>query len=168
MLFRLALVTVLVGVVAGCDLRPPPKGGPGSGGMVDPSTEGSAAGSAVPSMQVTPVGAPVGTTDGGIAVVPVVPAVTLDAAVPVVDAAPVVLPVSAECSAVCTKIAGVMIDQTTDPMQKAALEQDRLKLVRRMAEACTRDQWTDAQMKCFMSAKTPEALQACSAGLKAP
>ena len=58
MLFRLALVTVLVGVVAGCDLRPPPKGGPGSGGMVDPSTEGSAAGSAVPSMQVTPVGAP--------------------------------------------------------------------------------------------------------------
>jgi hypothetical protein len=76
--------------------------------------------------------------------------------------------VSPQCMEVGVRIADVMISTTTDPSQKAALEQDRAKLVRRTAETCSRDAWSDAARTCFLRATTQEQLQECGRNLRAP
>lgn len=71
-------------------------------------------------------------------------------------------PVSSDaCVAVGAHIAEIVIASITDEAVKAQQEQDRTRLVKRVAETCTRDKWPDAAHKCFLASKTPEALEAC-------
>jgi hypothetical protein len=65
------------------------------------------------------------------------------------------------CTDVAVHIAEVVIGSIKDPAQKAALEQDRTKLVRRAAETCTVTKWNDAAQKCFLAAKEAPALEEC-------
>jgi hypothetical protein len=76
--------------------------------------------------------------------------------------------VSAACVEVSAHIAEVLIADVKEPSQRAALEQDRTKIIRRSAEGCTRDAWSDASQKCFANAKTAAAIQVCASRLKAP
>jgi hypothetical protein len=67
-----------------------------------------------------------------------------------------------------THLADVMLSEAKDPAQKAALEQDKTKIVRRAAEACTRDAWKPSVLECFAKATTTEAMQICARDLAAP
>jgi hypothetical protein len=89
-----------------------------------------------------------------------------------VDAAPAAPPDAFETSAACNdvgvKVAASIIDNATDPAQKSQLGQERDRIVRRVAEACTRDNWTQPQRDCFLKAKTADEMQACGRDLAAP
>ncbi len=78
------------------------------------------------------------------------------------------LVVSQGCIDVGSHVAEILIADAKDPMQKAALEQERAKIVRRSAEACTRDGWSATGQKCFLDAKTSAGMQVCGKNLKAP
>jgi hypothetical protein len=80
----------------------------------------------------------------------------------------VLMEVTQPCMDVGVRIADVMISTTIDPSQRAALEQDRVKLVRRTAETCTRDAWPDAARQCFLRATSQVQLQECGKNLAAP
>jgi len=140
--FCLAIVLVLGSVVA-CDHRPAP-----------PQQQASEPPPA------SPPGVPVTGADAGVATVADAGA----AAVP----GDAVLVVSDDCLQVAAKIAQIIIDATSDPTQKAALEQDRTKLVRRSAETCMRSSWPAGARKCFLAASTPQQLEACGRELAAP
>lgn len=94
------------------------------------------------------------------------PTVAADAGV-VADAGAAAAPADAQlvvtndCLAVADRIAAIIIEATTDPTQKAAIEQDRAKLVRRSAETCTRAGWPEAARTCFLASKSPQELEAC-------
>jgi hypothetical protein len=75
--------------------------------------------------------------------------------------------VTPECMDAGSHIAAVIVTGAPDT-QRAALEQDRAMLVRRSAEACTRDHWPAQTLACFASAQTMEALQVCGRDLAAP
>ncbi|MBA3393225.1 MAG: hypothetical protein H0T89_11295 [Deltaproteobacteria bacterium] len=93
---------------------------------------------------------------GAVAVAGDAPAAVGDAGLP--DA---MLVVSEDCLQTAVKIADVIIAATTDETQKAAIEQDRTKLVRRSAETCTRDRWSDSVRGCFLASTTAAQLEAC-------
>lgn len=84
------------------------------------------------------------------------------------EPAPPVFETSAACNEVGVKVAGALIDSAQDPTQKATLTQERDRIVRRVAEACTRDNWPPASRECFLKAKTQEEMQICGQGLAAP
>ncbi len=75
---------------------------------------------------------------------------------------------SAPCNEVGVKIATSLIDSAQDAAQKATLTQERDRIVRRVAEACTRDSWSEASRDCFLKAKTQEEMQICGQNLAAP
>lgn len=70
--------------------------------------------------------------------------------------------ISAPCLAVGEHIANIWIDSAKDVAEKAALAQDRDKLVRKSAEACTQLKWGDAMRTCYLNANTVEALGPCA------
>jgi hypothetical protein len=72
------------------------------------------------------------------------------------------------CAAVAVHIANIVIASLEDPSMKAAQEQDRPVLIRRVAETCTKDTWSDAARKCFLDGKTAQELEKCGRDLKAP
>jgi hypothetical protein len=72
------------------------------------------------------------------------------------------------CVDVSAHIADTLIAGATDATQKAALEQDRQKIIRRSAEGCTKDQWPAASIECFNKATTIPAMQVCGKDLKPP
>lgn len=143
---------------AGCDLKPAPAGsGVAKTEPAPPPTPAAPTGDTPPS---PPPGAgsaaqPVPAVDAGVAVMPP------DA----VPAPPPEIAVTDECVAIGDKIAGIIIESTTDPTTKAAIEQDRAKFVRRMAEACTTSPWPAEAKACFVAAKTADAVQVCGAKL---
>ncbi len=144
---------LLVVAVAACDLQPPPpkKSAP-------PTT---ATPTDLPPPPVRPdIPPPPIAADAGVA------AVVVDAAVapPPIDA----METSAPCNDVGVKIATSIIDNAQDPAQKATLTQERDRIVRRVAEACTRDNWSAAARQCFLKAKTAEEMQICGKDLAAP
>lgn len=69
------------------------------------------------------------------------------------------------CLGIGVKIAEIIISATTDAMQKAQYEQERTKLVKRFSDNCTKESWPDATRRCFMAAKTPADIEACSRDL---
>jgi hypothetical protein len=73
-----------------------------------------------------------------------------------------------DCTNVAVHIANVVIESIEDPSIKAAQEQDRTRLVRRVAETCTRDKWAKAAQTCFLKGKTAPELEACGRELAAP
>lgn len=77
-------------------------------------------------------------------------------------------PVSQPCLDVSGHIADALIAEAADPAQKAAMEQDKTKIIRRSAEACTRDAWKPPVLKCFMDAKTTAEMQVCAKDLAGP
>lgn len=127
-------------VLGACDLKPPPKQPPATADAIEDAGAGAMA---------TPP-EPAGDAGG--------PRAPADA----------MIEVTQPCLAVAVKIADVLIASMTDPAQKAALEQDRTKLVRRTAEGCTRDAWSEPARACFLKATTREQLQLCGRNLQAP
>jgi hypothetical protein len=135
-------------VLGACDLQPPPK-------RSAPATSPTPA---TPSAAGTEPAPPAPPAAGG------APS-PADAGTPVADAQ---LEVTSECLQVAAHIADVMIRETTDPAQRAALEQDKTKIVRRSAEGCTRDAWSESARSCFLAAKAIPQMQECGKNLRAP
>lgn len=95
---------------------------------------------------------------------PAPPAPPPDAAAAEPDAFDVTQP----CLDVATHITQVLIAEAKDPGQRAALEQEQTRIVRRAAEGCTRDQWLEAARACFLKADSVAAMEVCGKDLKAP
>ena len=70
--------------------------------------------------------------------------------------------VSPRCLAIGEHVADVLIADATNATQRAAYTHNRAQLIRRSAEGCTRDAWTDAQLACYQAARTVAALRACA------
>jgi hypothetical protein len=61
-----------------------------------------------------------------------------------------------------------LIDDNADLSQKGAIEQDRTKIVKKVAETCTRDHWSQAVLDCIGAAKTQLAAAECTKDLQSP
>jgi hypothetical protein len=135
------LPLLILATWAACDLQPaPPKKAPAP----LPSAPGDATGMVA--------NAP----DAGVAIPQ---GLGPDASVrPAIDAA---MAVTDACVAVGTHFAEVVIASATDVAQKAAFEQQRTQMVRRLAENCTHDNWGDDIKSCFTKAADVPALQPC-------
>ena len=129
-----------------CEHEPPPKKSPTAQTTPPPS---AAPTNAPPAN--TPPTPPAGAVDAGVVAPP--------------DAPP---EPSQPCLDMATHLADVMLAEAKDPAQKAALEQDKTKIVRRAAEACTRDAWKPAVLQCFAKATNTEQMQICARDLAAP
>ncbi len=132
------ILLLLVMALGACDLRPPP-----------PKTS-------APPTTATPTALP-----------PPPPSLS-DAGMDEPASTPDAMETSLPCNEVGTKIAASIIEGAQDPQQKSQLQQERDRIVRRVAEACTRDQWTAPQRECFLKATTPETMQECGRDLAAP
>jgi hypothetical protein len=76
--------------------------------------------------------------------------------------------VSDACVQVGVKVAEVLISAETDPANRTALEQQRTRIVRRTAEACTAQEWSDAARACYLAAKQPADLNECERKMREP
>ena len=142
-------LVVLIAIAGACDLQPPPKKAPPT-----------ATPAATP--PVADPNAPVAVSaDAGVAVAvsdaPAAPKAPADA-----------MDVSDRCLTLGTHVADVLLAEASDPSKKAALIQDRAKIVRRTAESCTRDAWNEPLISCYLAAKTQVTLQACRKPEPAP
>jgi hypothetical protein len=135
-------LVVLIAIASGCDLQPPPKKAPPA---ATPAATPPVATPNVPA--VVPVDAGVAVAVGDAPAAPKAP----------VDA----MGVTDRCVTLGSHVAAVLLSEASDPSKKAALIQDRAKIVRRTAESCTRDAWNEALIGCYLGAKTQVALQAC-------
>jgi hypothetical protein len=117
----------------------------------------------------TPTRAPAATPDAGAAPVPPPPGSNAPVDVPPpsarIDAGvrPTPTATTDACTEVGVHVADLKIAAASDPTMKAQLEQDKTRLVRRVAEACTRDNWSDAVRKCFIDGKTDAETTNCVA-----
>ena len=68
--------------------------------------------------------------------------------------------VTQACLDAATNFANVLITGTTDQTQRATLEQDRARLVKRTADACT-TKWSDDARACYAAAKDVKDLESC-------
>lgn len=117
-------------------------------------------------LQPPPKGKPKPTANSGSNETPPPPPdVPADAAVP---STPDAMETSAACNDIGVKIATQMLTEATDPAQKSMLTQERDRIVRRVAEACTRDNWPPAARDCFLKATTSQQMQECGKDLAAP
>ena len=96
------------------------------------------------------------------------PPAAVDAGVAAPTAADEAPEPSQPCLDMGTHLAEVMLSEAKDPAQKAALEQDKTKIVRRAAEACTRDAWKPSVLECFAKATSTEQMQICARDLAGP
>jgi len=65
-------------------------------------------------------------------------------------------------------LATVLIDEATDPTQRATLEQEKTKIIRRTAEVCTRDGWKPEVLACFSKATTSTEMEVCAKAISLP
>lgn len=135
-------LVVLIAIASACDLQPAPKKAPPA------ATPAATPPIATPN---APAGVP---ADAGVAIAvgdaPAAPKPPADA-----------MDVTDRCVTLGTHVADVLLSEASDPSKKAALIQDRAKIVRRTAESCTRDAWNEALIGCYLGAKTQVKLQAC-------
>ncbi|MDB4963507.1 MAG: hypothetical protein JWP01_3506 [Myxococcales bacterium] len=136
-------LAVLLFVLGACDLQPAPKQAP-----TTPATPVT-----TPTTPGTPVA--IAPADAGVAPSPTDAAAAVP---PPVDASEV----SDRCVGVGTHVADILIEEAIDPATKAAYVQARSRTVRRTAEACTRDAWSEALIGCYLASKTQAAMQACT------
>ncbi len=134
-----------------CEHEPAPKKAPPAAAPTPPSAQDPGANGATP--PTNPPAPPPPATS---------PAAVADAGV---DALP---PVSQDCVDVSAHIADVLISEAKDPTQKATLEQEKTKIIRRSAEACTRDSWKSEVRACFLKATTADQMQTCAKDLAGP
>lgn len=69
--------------------------------------------------------------------------------------------VTEACTEVGVKVAAIWVDTAATPTEKAQLEQERTRIVRTMAENCTKGPWSEAARKCMLAATSRAALQLC-------
>ena len=136
------VLVVLIAIAGACDLKPAPKKAPPA--ATSPTTP-PAAEPGVPVMVPLDAGVAVTVADAAPAAKPPVDAMT----------------VTDRCVTLGSHVAEVLLAEATDPSKKAALIQDRARIVRRTAESCSRDGWTEAEISCFLAGKTQVAMQAC-------
>ena len=86
------------------------------------------------------------------------PEATADAPVP---PTPQIIQASAPCINVAAHVVQVFIDTAKDPAQAAVYEQERMQMTKATAEACERQQWSDAAQACYNAAKDPPSIKAC-------
>ncbi|HEY4181627.1 MAG TPA: hypothetical protein VGM90_32510 [Kofleriaceae bacterium] len=133
--------------LTGCELQPAPQKQPEA-------------------QRVAPAPAPV--PDAGsvpVALAPANPLIPPDV-VPV--DAPTKPDVSADCNNVGIHVAQMVIDNAPDPAQKAQMEGERERIIRKTSEACTQDRWPKVSIECFIAAKSMPELQECGKNLAAP
>jgi hypothetical protein len=75
--------------------------------------------------------------------------------------------ITAACLDAATNFANVLITGTADQTQRATLEQDRARLVKRTAEACSA-KWSDDARACYAAAKDVKDLEGCGKLVVAP
>ncbi len=144
------LLSVLIAastLFAACEHEPPPKKAP----PAEPSTTTTPPPLGDPAQAVAPPAQP-----------PPTPTAAVDAG------ADALAPVSQDCLDVSGHIAEVLISEAKDDQQKAQLEQEKTKIIRRSAEACTRDSWKPEVRTCFLKATKTEQMQVCAKDLVAP
>jgi hypothetical protein len=130
-------------ILTACDLQPPkPKA----------KTEQAAAAPAPPAdaTSIEPVPSPIP------------PGNTIDAGVGAPPKA------SEDCLKVAQHITKLVIESMTDPNAKAAQEADQAQMIKRIAEACTKDKWSATARTCFLNGKTAGDFEPCGNDLKAP
>ncbi len=144
---------LLLSALGACELEPPPKKAPAAAPAMPQPVPEPAAIAPPPATPPAPTAPPPGP--------PTVPegAGRGSAALP---------PVSQPCLDVSGHIADTLIAEAADPAQKATMEQEKTKIIRRSAEACTRDAWKPTVMKCFLDAKTTAEMQTCAKDLAGP
>jgi hypothetical protein len=76
--------------------------------------------------------------------------------------------VSEACLAAASHFAEALIKNANDEPQRHLYEQLRAQTVRRAAEACTAQHWSDAAIKCYGDATTTDQINACQKLLPAP
>ncbi len=145
---------LLLSALGACELEPPPKKAPPAVPTPPPVADPRAAAPTPPPATPPPATPPSAN-----------PPPVADAAGSGSAALP---PVSQPCLDVAGHIADALITEAADPAQKAAMEQEKTKIIRRSAEACTRDGWKPAVMKCFMDAKSTAEMQVCAKDLAGP
>lgn len=142
-------LVVLIAIAGACDLQPAPKKAPPS------ATPAVTPPAATPNMPAAVPG------DAGVALAvgdaPAAPKAPADA-----------MDVTDRCLTLGAHVADVLLNEASDPSKKAALIQDRAKIVRRTAESCTRDAWNEPLISCYLAAKTQVTLQACRKPEPAP
>lgn len=140
-------------VLAACEHEPPPKKAPPAPPAAPPAGDPTKA-------QPTPPPPPTPTPP---------PPPPPNANQPPADAAiDAPAPVSQDCVDVASHIAETMIKESKDPQQKAFIEQEKTKIIRRSAEACTRDNWKPEILACFKKSTTTEQMQVCAKDLAPP
>jgi hypothetical protein len=125
---------VVVAMLVACDLQPAPK------------PEAS-----------PPPPTPTVVVDAPVAPVPPPSPVPADAAIAPIDAGDAV---SQPCLEMAVHVADVLIAAATEPTQKAVLEQERTRIVRRTGEVCSRG-WSAEIIACFRAAANRPDLDAC-------
>lgn len=73
-----------------------------------------------------------------------------------------------ECIEVGKYVAEVFVASVTDPAQKSVFEQERTKIVKATAEACTTQAWSADARGCYLAAKEPADIKACESRFPAP
>jgi hypothetical protein len=85
-------------------------------------------------------------------------------------AAPGVAPmeISKQCMDIGVHVAGVIVASATDPAQRGVLEQERTRIVRATAEACTTQRWSEDAAKCFLATRNQAEIKDCESKHTAP
>lgn len=73
--------------------------------------------------------------------------------------------VKQECVDTGAHLAEVLISEAKDSTQKAAIEQDKTRMIRRVAEACTRDNWKPESLACFKKSTSSAEMDVCAKDL---
>jgi hypothetical protein len=136
-----ASVFVSIALFAACDLQPG-KQRDKTTGTVAPNPTPPAA----PPPGTEPLPSPLPPTAG-----------VVDAGV----AKPPTVQTTEDCTTVAAHIAELAIAAIDDPTQRAVQEQDRTRMVRKLAELCTTNKWSDVARGCFLAGKTAEDVENC-------
>lgn len=75
---------------------------------------------------------------------------------------------TAECIETGKHVADVFVASVTDPAQKSVFEQERTKIVKATAEACTTQAWSAEARGCYLAAGTPADIKACETKFPPP
>ena len=78
------------------------------------------------------------------------------------------MPVTDPCLDAAAHFADALIKNANDEPQKHLYEQLRAQTVRRTAEACTAQRWSDAAIRCYGEATTTDQINACQKLLPTP
>lgn len=69
---------------------------------------------------------------------------------------------SDECITVAGHLSKLVIAALTDDNAKAAQQQDEARMIKSVAETCTKDKWTDKGRSCLLASKVLKDTEACN------